>query len=55
MGGGAAGAYLEFIINNPAPTYSYTVGLYGGGGAGGTSGYAGGDGSNGIIIVEERS
>lgn len=43
-GGGGAGAYCEFIILNPSPTYSYSVG------AGTTSATSGG---SGIIIVEE--
>lgn len=54
-GGGGAGEYVEFLINNPAATYSYTVGA---GGAGGTvpgqpSLAAGGNGGSGLIIVEE--
>lgn len=45
--GGGAGEYVELIINNPAPTYVYTVGI---GGAAGTTAKAG---DNGIIIVDE--
>lgn len=52
--GGAAGGYLEAIIDTPAPSYSYSVGSGGSGGGAGTSGYAGGAGGSGIIIVEEH-
>jgi hypothetical protein len=50
-GGGGAGGYLEAIIPNPLPTYTYTVGAGGAGGSAG--GAAGGDGGSGVIIVEE--
>jgi hypothetical protein len=50
-GGGGAGAYLEFIIANPASSYPYSVGA---GGAGSTGAVRnGGPGGSGIIIVEE--
>lgn len=50
--GGGAGEYVEFIIENPAATYTYTVGLGGAGGAGTSA--AGGNGADGRIIVEEH-
>jgi hypothetical protein len=49
-GGGGGGSYCEFIINNPASTYSYGVGASGAGGGATT---AGGAGAAGIIIVDE--
>lgn len=52
-GSGAAGGYVEGIINNPAATYSWTLGTTGGGGAIGTSGGAGGSGASGIIYIDE--
>lgn len=52
--GGSAGGYVEHIIGSPAPSYSYTVGTGGAGGAAGTDGAAGGEGAAGIIIVEEH-
>lgn len=48
--GGGAGEYAEFVINNPAATYTYTVGAAGAAGTGATSG---GAGAAGLIIVEE--
>lgn len=50
-GGGASGGYIEAKIDNPLPTYSYSVGAGGAGGAGGV--YNGGAGGSGVIIVEE--
>jgi hypothetical protein len=50
-GGGGSGAYLEFIIENPAPSYSYSVGAGGAGSTGASRN--GGAGGSGIIIVEE--
>lgn len=52
-GGGGEGEYVELIINNPAATYTYTVGAGGAGGASGGSTGAGGAGGSGIIIVDE--
>jgi hypothetical protein len=49
-GGGQGGEYAEFIINNPAGSYTYSVGA---GGAGGTGTVNGGDGGSGVIIVDE--
>lgn len=49
-GGGGAGEYVEFLINSPSATYTYTVGA-GGAAASGISG--GGAGGSGIIIVDE--
>ena len=51
--GGGAGGYVEHIINIPAPTYTYTVGVAGTAGAAGVGGVAGGAGGSGLIIVEE--
>lgn len=51
--GGGAGAYVEAILQSPSATYSYSVGVKGTGGAAGSNGYAGGDGADGMIIVEE--
>lgn len=48
--GGSAGGYVCAIINSPATSYSYAVGLSGAGGTGGENGGAGGSGS---IVVEE--
>lgn len=52
-GGGGSGEYVELIINNPAPTYIYTIGAPGAGGIAGTSGNAGFTGGSGLIIVDE--
>lgn len=51
-GGGGGGEYVELIINNPSPSYIYTIG---GGGAGGTGPVQtdGGAGGSGIIIIDE--
>jgi hypothetical protein len=49
-GGGQAGEYVELIINNPAASYTYTIGA---GGAGGVSTNNGGAGGSGVIIVDE--
>jgi hypothetical protein len=51
--GGNSGEGIEFIIYNPLPSYSYTVGIGGNGGIGGT--YNGGPGGSGVLIVEEYS
>jgi hypothetical protein len=51
--GGGAGSYIEAIIQNPSPTYSYSVGTGGAGGLAGAGGSAGGAGGSGQIIVEE--
>lgn len=52
--GGGSGGYLEFLVNSPAATYSYSVG---GGGGGGVfvpgTGTNGGAGGSGVVIVEE--
>lgn len=50
-GGGGAGGYCERLIDNPDETYDYAVGAAGAGGAAGTD--AGGNGSAGLIVVEE--
>ncbi len=46
-GGGGGGEYFELIIDNPAATYTYTVGAAGTAAAGGVTGAAG------RIVVEE--
>lgn len=51
--GGGAGGYVEAIIPSPSSTYSYSVGVVGGGGSGGTNGFAGGAGGGGYIEVTE--
>lgn len=51
--GGGEGEYAELVIDNPAATYTYTVGGGGNGGGAGTSGAAGGAGGSGFIIVDE--
>ena len=50
-GGGGAGGYCERLVDDPDETYAYAVGAGGSGGAAGTD--AGGNGSAGIVIVEE--
>ena len=50
-GGGGAGGYCERWVDDPDETYAYAVGAGGSGGAAGTD--AGGNGSAGIVIVEE--
>lgn len=48
--GGGAAEYVEFFINSPSATYSYTIGA---GGAAGTGTATGGVGAAGRIIVYE--
>lgn len=49
--GGGAGGFIDIIIQSPASSYNFAVGI---GGAGGVSTAApGGNGADGIIIVEE--
>jgi len=48
---GGAGEYVEFYIQSPTTSYTYTVGGGGAGGAGTSA--AGGNGGSGLIIVEE--
>ena len=50
-GGGGAGGYCERLVDDPDATYAYAVGAAGAGGAAGTD--AGGNGSAGLIVVEE--
>ncbi len=54
-GGGGAGGVIQVTINNPAATYTYTIGT---GGAGNTSpgsgGFNGGNGAAGEIVVYEH-
>ncbi len=52
-GGGGAGGYLEFIIPNPAGSYSFGVGASGAGGTSSANGGSGGNGASGVIIIEE--
>lgn len=51
--GGGAGGYVEAIIPNPSPTYSYSVGSAGTGQAAGTNGAVGGAGAAGQIEIIE--
>lgn len=51
--GGAAGGFIDAIINSPSATYTYSVGTGGTGGGAGTSGLAGGNGAEGYIEVTE--
>lgn len=50
-GNGGAGGYVEKLIIFPLSTYAYSVGAKGTGGVGTTT--TGGDGADGIIIVDE--
>lgn len=50
-GGGGAGGYIEAIITSPAATYGYVVGA---GGMGGQGSWPGGNGADGVIIIEEH-
>lgn len=51
-GGGQGGEYVELIINSPNSTYAETIGVGGNGGS--TAGaYDGGNGFQGVIIVDE--
>ena len=53
-GGGGAGEMVDFYINSPAASYTYTVGSGGSQGSGGSyNPGAGGAGSGGLIIVDE--
>ncbi len=53
--GGGGAECVEFVIGNPAATYTYTVGASGAGGIGtGTGAATGGAGAAGQIIVEEH-
>lgn len=49
--GGGAGAFIEAYL--PSNTYTVNVGIAGSGGGAGTSGQTGGNGADGIIIIEE--
>lgn len=52
-GGGGEGEEFFLIINNPAATYTYTIGAGGTAGAAGTSGSNGSAGGTGVIRVVE--
>lgn len=52
--GGAAGGFIDAIINSPSSSYPYLIGAGGTAGSAGTSGAAGGLGGSGLIIVEEH-
>ncbi len=52
-GGGGAGEYVEIIVNNPAATYTFTIGAAGTAGGAGTGGVAGAAGGTGLIVVDE--
>lgn len=53
--GGGSGGYIKAIINNPAATYSYSVGTAGGTGGAttGSGSGVGGAGGSGVIIITE--
>lgn len=51
--GGGGGAGIEFVINTPSSTYTYTIGTGGAGGSAGVGGNGGNVGADGIIIVDE--
>lgn len=51
-GGGGGGEGFELVIDNPASSYTYTVGAAGAGGVGGNQ--TGGAGGSGGFIVEEE-
>lgn len=50
--GGNAGGFIEAIITNPDPTYTYQVGTGTAGGASSDPQYGGGQGADGVIIVD---
>lgn len=50
---GAAGGFVNAIINAPTSSYAYQVGSSGTAGGAGSSGHAGGAGAGGCIIVTE--
>jgi hypothetical protein len=50
---GAAGGYVDAIIDNPAASYSYSIGVGGTAGIAGTGGSAGGAGGSGYIEITE--
>lgn len=51
--GGGAGGYAEVMIQNPDPSYNYSIGAAGGGGSSGYGGSGGSGGGYGILIVTE--
>lgn len=51
--GGGSGGYLELTIGTVAASYTYSVGAGGTHGNGSTSSFNGGNGADGILIVEE--
>ena len=53
VGGGGEGEYVEYIVDSPAGTYTYTVGTSGAGGTAGSNGFAGASGGSGLIVVDE--
>lgn len=52
-GGGGAGEYVELQINNPAGSYTFSIGAGGTAGTAGTGGNAGRAGGSGNILVAE--
>jgi hypothetical protein len=53
VGGGGEGEYVEYIVDSPSATYTYTVGTSGAGGTAGNNGFAGASGGSGLIVVDE--
>ena len=51
--GGAAGGFVDAIINLPAASYNFQIGSGGAGGGAGSNGYAAGAGGSGYIEVTE--
>lgn len=52
-GGGGAGGYVEATVNSPASSYGLVVGAKGAGTGGGGGYCIGGDGADGMVLVEE--
>ena len=52
--GGGSGARAEAIIIDPDASYAYAVGAKVNGGTAGASGLAGGNGADGVLIIEEH-
>jgi hypothetical protein len=52
-GGGGAGGYCEKLIVNPLASYAYAVGIGGAGAPAAGQSHAGGDGAQGMIVIDE--
>lgn len=52
-GGGASGGWVRARITSPLMSYNYSVGGKGIGGGAGTNGAVGGDGADGVLLVNE--